>query len=446
MPPKKKGCCIIAITILDAPCGAGKTEYIIRYMNEHLDRPFLYISPLRKMFDRLNGEGDYEGRGVNRQFFTPETDRYNRTKLSSIKEMIAVGLDIMSTHSLFLRLDNDAIDMLRRRDYELIIDEALDVVSVISKEGKKMDDDFCFQELKQELTVGDLETLLEWGCIDIDASNYNRAVWVKNPSDKHRYEDVERMVRTGTVYYINDSFLVWSFPIAALEAFDNVTILTYRFGSSVFKAYLDFYGKEYEHKTVVRDGDELRLADFSPEIESGKQYAPLINICIASKLNAIGVRLTNKSSYPLSMTWYTKIGKEQKKAVQNNMINYLRHYCNADGDSVMWTTFKTYADAIKPKGYILRNDGKEKTMIPCNSRATEEYSDRYNLVYLIDRHLHPGIKAFFHQKDITIPEGEYALSDFIQWIFRSRIRKLEPVNLYVPSERMRNLLFEWLDL
>lgn len=409
-------------------------------MNEHRDRPFLYISPLRAMFDRI-------GRSMNREFLTPEVDRYNRTKLQSIKEMIGVGMDIMSTHSLFLRLDNDAIDMLRFRGYELIIDEALDVVSVISKEGKKVDDDFCFQELKQEVTIADLETLLQWGCIAIDSNDYNRAVWVQSPNDKaHRYADVERMVRTGTVHYINGTFLVWSFPIAALEAFDNVSILTYRFNSSVFKAYLDFYGKAYKHKTVIRDGDELRLADFSPEIESGKEYAPLINICMASKLNAIGVRHTNRGSFPFSMRWYTNADRTQKNAVQNNVINYLRHYCEADSDSVMWTTFKSYSDSIKPKGYILRNDGKTKTMTPCNSRATEEYADRYNLVYLIDRHLHPGIKAFFHQKNITIPEDEYALSEFLQWVFRGRVRKKDSINLYVPSERMRNLLLNWLGL
>lgn len=83
------------------------------------------------------------------------------------------------------------------------------------------------------------------------------------------------------------------------------------------------------------------------------------------------------------------------------------------------------------------------TFTPCNSKATEEYSDRYNLAYLIDRYLHPGIKDFFLQKGVTINEDEYALSELIQWLFRSRIRFGERVNLYIPSERMRRLLDGW---
>lgn len=395
------------------------------------------------MFERIGGIGEYEGRGIDRNVFTPTVEGYNRTKLQSIKEMVSVGVDIMSTHSLFLRLDSETIDMFKRYDYELIIDEALDVVSVLSKNAKNDEDDFCFQELKRRVGVGDLETLLEWGCVEIDTQNYNRVVWIKAPNEHdHRYKDVERMIRTGTISYINGSFLVWSFPISALNDFENITILTYRFNSSILKAYLDFYEKEYTHKTVIRHGNELCLDNFSPELEKGPQYADLINVCRSDKLNAIGKKYGRK--FPLSSTWCNNADKAKKKVLKDNLINYFRWHCNADSDSVMWTTYKGFSPSIKPNGYIMRKDGKTPTFTPCNSRATEEYADRYNLAYLIDRHLNPGVKDFFHQKGIAINEDEYALSEFIQWLFRSRVRFGEKINLYVPSERMRGLLDGWM--
>ena len=40
----------------------------------------------------------------------------------------------------------------------------------------------------------------------------------------------------------------------------------------------------------------------------------------------------------------------------------------------------------------------------------------------------------------------YALSEMIQWIFRSRIRNNEDINIYIPSSRMRNLLIEFLEV
>ena len=39
----------------------------------------------------------------------------------------------------------------------------------------------------------------------------------------------------------------------------------------------------------------------------------------------------------------------------------------------------------------------------------------------------------------------YSLSEMVQFIWRSRIRNGEPIDLYVPSKRMRELLIAWLN-
>jgi hypothetical protein len=38
----------------------------------------------------------------------------------------------------------------------------------------------------------------------------------------------------------------------------------------------------------------------------------------------------------------------------------------------------------------------------------------------------------------------YALSEMVQWIWRSAIRKGEDIWIYIPSRRMRTLLQDWL--
>ena len=55
------------------------------------------------------------------------------------------------------------------------------------------------------------------------------------------------------------------------------------------------------------------------------------------------------------------------------------------------------------------------------------------------------IKQFFIDKNVTIDEDTWALSELLQWIFRSAIREHKEINIYIPSERMRNLLLEWLN-
>ena len=45
----------------------------------------------------------------------------------------------------------------------------------------------------------------------------------------------------------------------------------------------------------------------------------------------------------------------------------------------------------------------------------------------------------------NIEENKYALSYLIQWLFRSAIRDDKPINIYIPSRRMRELLISWLN-
>ena len=60
--------------------------------------------------------------------------------------------------------------------------------------------------------------------------------------------------------------------------------------------------------------------------------------------------------------------------------------------------------------------------------------------------MNPTIKNFFVCHGVDVDEENYALSELIQWIWRSRIRLGYDIDLYLPSERMRNLLILWLFL
>ena len=60
--------------------------------------------------------------------------------------------------------------------------------------------------------------------------------------------------------------------------------------------------------------------------------------------------------------------------------------------------------------------------------------------------MHPAISQFFLQKGIKVNEDLFGLSEMIQWIWRSRIRNGEKINIYIPSTRMRTLLKSWLDM
>lgn len=102
----------------------------------------------------------------------------------------------------------------------------------------------------------------------------------------------------------------------------------------------------------------------------------------------------------------------------------------------MYTTFKDYKSHIKGDGYT-------RGFVPCNAKGTNEYKNKKSLAYIADRYLSPIIVNFFSKRDIEINQDLFALSELLQWIWRSQIRDGKPINLYIPSERMRNLLLKW---
>ena len=78
-------------------------------------------------------------------------------------------------------------------------------------------------------------------------------------------------------------------------------------------------------------------------------------------------------------------------------------------------------------------------------RATNEYRDRNCVAYLMNRYMNPIVKNFFLQHNVNVDEDGYALSEMLQFIWRSAIRQGREIWVYIPSIRMRNLLKQWIE-
>ena len=105
---------------------------------------------------------------------------------------------------------------------------------------------------------------------------------------------------------------------------------------------------------------------------------------------------------------------------------------------IIWTTFKDYKTKLSGKGY-------SRSFIPCNSRSTNEYMDRFVVVYPINVFVNPIIVKFFEANGVKINQDDYALSEMIQFIYRSRIRQNKTIYCYIPSLRMRQLLYNYIN-
>lgn len=399
-------CIISKITVIDSIMGSGKTSWSIQHINRNTFDNFLYITPFLDEVNRII-------KNSNRDFKQPINK--GNGKLDSINELLACQSDIASTHELFKHLDEESRENIKEGHYTLILDEVLNVI-----------------EPYDNIRNDDMKLLKESGCVTVDDDGF--VIWNKEKMDYDtKYNEIKILADNRSLIYINQKLLLWRYPPEIFTLFDKIYILTYLFESSILKNYFDLYQIAYEQKSISEQNGKYDIVDFfvpdtSIYIEKINIYDGKLNENVYQKING------------LSVTWFrAKINQDNIKQIKRNLYNYFSNILNAKAETIMWTTFKDYRNRLKGKGY-------SNQFVSYNCRSTNDYDDRFNLAYCVNVYLHPGITQFFKQRGISIDEDLYGLSEMIQWIWRSRIRKGENINIYIPSVRMRNLLIAWMKM
>ena len=393
------------VTIIDSPCGRGKTTYAINYINERPTDNFVYITPFLKEVERVIDKTRLSG--VSKRFVQPAN--LGNGKMDSLINLFHNNRDIVSTHSLFSKCSQSVADNIRIGHYTLILDEVMSVVEVLN------------------LKKSDIPTMLDAELVRIDEKT-NKLIWLKGDYDG-AYNEIKERCENNNIYVVSGVAIVWTFPVEIFEAFDDVIICTYMFDCQLQKYYYDMYNVPYTKKSIVNG----ELVDYIEQKDSLDKLHILDN----NKINHVG-----DGKYDLSKSWYEK-HKSNLKMLQNNIYNYVRHLApilantKIKSKDVIWTTFKDYQTKLKGKGYA-------NSFIPCNSRATNEYMNSFVVVYPINIFVNPIVKQFFTNNGVEINEDGYALSELIQFIYRSRIRQNQHIYCYIPSVRMRSLLYNYM--
>lgn len=391
------------ITIIDAPCGYGKTSWAIEYMNDNEFERFIYITPYLDEVSRIKND-------VDRTFKEPNVKRGKGSKRNDFYNLLTNGEDIATTHSLFKGVDKNVKDEIKEKEYILILDEVMDVVEQIN------------------ISKDDINILIERNIIKVNEEG--KVYWI---DDKYRGEFIKykKSISNGDVYLHNGAMILWTFPCDIFNSFKEVYILTYMFKGQIQAYYYDLNKLKYEYKSVENIDNKYKLTSYKKI--NGEKYKDLITI-YNGKLNEVG------KGNSLTKSWYMQASKKvAMRKLKDCTYNYFNNIINDKSDYNMWTTFKDYKNECKGNRYT-------KGFVECNVRATNEYKHKTNLAYLINRYYNPMIEQFFTQRKVSIDRDTYALSELIQWMFRSAIRENKPINIYIPSERMRRLLQEWLGI
>lgn len=398
--------------------GAGKSSALINFINDSSkSTKFLFVTPYLREVKRVvdNCPDKYFKQPI-------KGDDFKYSKLRGLKILLDKGENIATTHALFHYFDEEVLDLIYNNNYILILDEVTDVVNPYLKDNPK--------NKKQGITRSDLDTLLD-RCVRVDKDT-GFLEWVdvtySGKLDEYRI-DCEMQ---SLALYSDNNYPLWLFPAKIFGAFKESYVLTYMFDCQIQRYYYDMHHLEYDYMGVDYIKGKYRLVNHKVDKKT-LDYSKLIHICDKEKLNRIGGKPTD-----LSKSWYVRNRNNALMGqLRNNTYNYFKNMCDSKSENCIWTTFKSFRKDIQGKGYT-------KGFLSCNMRATNDYSDRHCVAYLMNRYMNPVIKNFFLQHNIQVDEDGYALSEMLQFIWRSAIRKGEKIWVYIPSVRMRTLLQEWI--
>ncbi len=387
------------IEVISTVMGSGKTTQAIKMMNHYSDNKFIYVTPILTETDRIRN--DCSG------FYSPREGFKRVDFINMVKE----GKNVSTTHSLFSQLEMSDYSWLK--DYILVLDEVTTPVKVL------------------DVSKDDARILLDKKEPIVRIDENNTAIWLDDAYSGTSYKELKKYIDTGNVSLVNGYAFVWSFPIEIFNSFGKVFVMTYQFTNSLLYYYFRYHN--LEAKITFTDAANLP----APPLRSIKS---LIDV-YEGKYNKIGNSTPNKK-YPLSATSVKSSSEYMFKKMRNNIRNFFATYCKTHAEQNMFTCIKGYNDEIKDK---ISDKGYASGFVSLGTKATNDYSHKTSVAFIHDIHPDPAIVSYFSKNGISINKDGYALAEMLQWIWRSAIRNDEPIKLFIPSERMRNLLENWLN-
>lgn len=439
------------LIVVDSMPGQGKTSYALQFINNDINSGFGDIEPEFRMTYKYIFVTPYLSevsrikKGTSNVLL--DTNDEKVTKYDKFLKLLEEEKSVVITHKLFEMFDERAIKLIESKLYILIIDESPKIID----------------ELK--ISKNDIKILMDSNTITIGEKGL--VTWVNNKYSNNsinRFNDIHSLIKYNTVYANNNySKLYQLFNVDIFSKFEKVYILTYLFDGQNMKYLLDFQNIEYIKKSVAKINQKYELINYDINSEPRKEikekliiYEDITNNTGRPNTlnNNFNKRRINENSL-LNKTWFDDATDEELTAIRNNLNNYFKKKVKTKNDHLYWTTLKDKANILagekckyivddKKKNYEI-NKIKRGNFVSLGIRATNDYAHCTSMAYIYNRFMNPYESNFFKQHSINVNEDVYATSELIQFIFRGCIRNNEPMNCYIPSLRMRTLLYDWME-
>lgn len=467
------------IRIIDLPCGYGKSSRILRSFDKR--QKYIAVVPYLSEVDRFIKDA-YGQSG----FCLTQPVSGTTHKRDHCEKLILAGKSIACTHALFYRLGTLATrpmeeiaevqfngkdaPIIRTKhildDYNLIIDE---VVNPFESEKTVRPVDF------EEDYVG-----LGMAIIHEDGRVEPTELWDKRYAQNNRAFNpaLYEKAKSGALYKLSDGLFILTIPMELLLKPKSVTIYTYLSEGSVLLQFLrKLKGQQPDAFTL-----EIDPLNSASEAEWRADVAQALTVKSIPDLERVKWNYTAQLKHIKTHKQCASVGHALKKLMGTELRGVNKNTVMLTCARALWFNSKSGEKPVAGKlskhtrlfGRPLRSETfneehgtfvKEWSttgvrFVPNTTRGTNAYSECNHALYLYDQHPEPQLVTFLGMKRDS-PEGlrfanAYALTELIQWLFRSAIRvggingtgqahrPRSKVTVYIPSARMRNLLQNWL--
>ena len=127
--------------------------------------------------------------------------------------------------------------------------------------------------------------------------------------------------------------------------------------------------------------------------------------------------------------------------------NVIDHFGSNDiGKPTLTEAAASYIEMKGKAGVFARGSKmfENTNWIANTTRGTNDYIHCSHLIYLYDKHLNKFVARWLNDESRRF-DNAHALTELIQWVWRSRIRIGEPITLYLPASRMGGIFIDWLE-
>ena len=389
-----------AVKFIDRPCGTGKTTRMINSFCP--TEQYLVVVPTLSEVQRVLRD--------SRVPFTEPDDKLYGTKMAHFEKLVAEGENIVTTHKLLDAVDIRSVDLA---DYNLFIDEVFDVIENVHGPSNEAWDAVYIRDRYATVdSAGQVTPTDKW------------RVKPKQLDPTIRF-DLFRAAEAGRLHKTDNGYFVDVVTPDLFTKPKQTTVHTYLAEVSLMAAYL----KKHDVPFVVDK-------DHSLDMRQRAKAQHLLSIHQISALENISMSHTKQG------LMRGRQAATVSAALKNLRSRSLR---GVEAKDIMITCRKDkWLDQNdNPKGaFAYQSKLTAASWIAKTTKGSNEYRHCTHAVYLSKLNLSPNIIDYLGiDKQF---EKDWAVSELIQWLYRTGLRDGKKVELHLASSHMKCLLEDWL--